>query len=160
MCKTIYLVEPCYIQLYISKIIRYVFIVLNTVGAHMYSKFGTNSPDIEGLAATWTLWWCQNLANLARFYTLYHRSPSFVNQNAGMKITNVWVCLRLCNIQDTCKYVFNGTICSRLNFVVPLKSRCYWKLVLCTSIFHSRVKVAFLMTINYIKIDRLTMMIK
>ena len=52
MCKAIYLVEPCYIPVSTSKIIRYVFLVLNTVHAHMYSKFGTNSPDIEGLAAT------------------------------------------------------------------------------------------------------------
>ena len=51
MSKAIYLVEPCYIQVSISKIIRYVFLVLNTVHAHMYNKFGTNSPDIKGLAA-------------------------------------------------------------------------------------------------------------
>ena len=116
--SNIYLVEPCYIQVSISKIIRYVFLVLNTVHAHMYNKFGTNSPDIEGLAAIWTLWRCQMLANLARLYTFYHRSLSFVYQNAGMKITNVWLCLRLCNIQDTYKY-------QQLYFSYTTNKHCY-----------------------------------
>ena len=118
MCKAIYLAQPCYIQVSTFKIIGYVFLVLNTVHEHMYSESETNSPDIEGLAATWTLWRCQNLANLARLYTFYHRSLSFVYQNAGMKITNVWLCLRLCNIQDTCKY-------QQLYFSYTTNKHCY-----------------------------------
>ena len=118
MSKALYWVEPCYIQVSISKIIRDVFLVLNTVHAHMYNRFGTNSPDIEGLATTWTLWICQNLANLARLYTFYHRSPSFVFQNAGMKITKVWLCPRLCNIQDSYKY-------QQLYFSYTTNKHCY-----------------------------------